>query len=94
MPRATRGLQWLVQRVPTPKGGGNLQNQSQLGLWAVTRPHELGISSKRASTERAEYVPGPCTHRPSQHARRVRQRLRSHTAFDGKLVEQAEVVTR
>jgi hypothetical protein len=94
MPRATRGLQWRVQRVPTPKGDGNLQNSSQLGLRAATRPHELGISSKRVSAARAEYVPGPCTHRPSQHARRACQRLQNHTVFDGRFVEQAEVVTR
>ena len=40
---------------------------SQFGLWSATRPHEVGISSNRGSASRGEYVPGPCTHRPSHH---------------------------
>ena len=40
---------------------------SQFGLWAATRPHEVGVASNRESACRGEYVPGPCTHRPSHH---------------------------
>ena len=40
---------------------------SQFGLWAATRPHEVGVASNRGSECRGEYVPGPCTHRPSHH---------------------------
>ena len=40
---------------------------SQFGLWAATRPHEVGVASNRGSACRGEYVPGPCTHRPSHH---------------------------
>ncbi len=29
--------------------------------------HEVGIASNRGSAGRGEYVPGPCTHRPSHH---------------------------
>ena len=31
----------------------------------ATRLHEVGIASNRGSARRGEYVPGPCTHRPS-----------------------------
>ncbi len=46
---------------PIPK------NRSQFGLQAATRLHEVGIASNRGSAGRGEYVPGPCTHRPSHH---------------------------
>ena len=37
----------------------------KFGLRSATRPHEAGIASNRATSWRGEYVPGPCTHRPS-----------------------------
>ncbi len=43
------------------------KNRSQFGLQAATRLHEAGIASNAASAWRREYVPGPCTHRPSHH---------------------------
>ena len=43
------------------------QSRSQFGLQAATRLHEAGIASNRGSACRGEYVPGPCTHRPSHH---------------------------
>jgi len=39
----------------------------QFGLISATRDHEVGIASNRGSAGRGEYVPGPCTHRPSHH---------------------------
>ena len=36
---------------------------SQIGI--ATRLHEVGIASNQ--NRRGEYVPGPCTHRPSHH---------------------------
>ena len=39
----------------------------QFRLQAATRLHEVGIASNRGSAYRGEYVPGPCTHRPSSH---------------------------
>ncbi len=43
------------------------QTRSQFGLQAATRLHEVGIASNRRSAYCGEYVPGPCTHRPSHH---------------------------
>ena len=40
---------------------------SQFRLQAATRLHEVGIASNRGSACRGEYVPGLCTHRPSNH---------------------------
>ena len=40
---------------------------SQFGLQAATRLYEVGIASNRGSACRGEYVPGLCTHRPSNH---------------------------
>ena len=40
---------------------------SQFGLQAATRLREVGIASNLGSAYRGEYVPGPCTHRPSHH---------------------------
>ncbi len=45
------------------------QNRSQFGLESAIRLHEAGIASNRGSARRGEYVPGPCTHRPSSHER-------------------------
>ena len=46
------------------------KSRSQYGLQSATRLHEVGIASNRASAWRGEYVPGPCTHRPSHHPSR------------------------
>ena len=46
------------------------EKASQFGLQAATRLHEVGIASNRGSACRGEYVPGPCTHRPSHHESR------------------------
>ena len=48
-----------VERIP--------KSISQFGLQAETRLHEVGIASNRRSAYCGEYVPGPCTHRPSHH---------------------------
>ena len=55
-----RGLQ-------TRKGEPIPKNRSQFRLGSATRPHEVGIASNRGSERHGEYVPGPCTHRPSHH---------------------------
>ena len=55
-----KGLRYRkVERIP--------KSRSQFGLRAATRPHEAGIASNRRSARYGEYVPGPCTHRPSSH---------------------------
>ena len=43
------------------------KNRSKSGLKAETRLHEVGVASNRGSARHGEYVPGPCTHRPSHH---------------------------
>ena len=43
------------------------QSWSKFELESATRLHEVGIASNRGSACRGEYVPGPCTHRPSHH---------------------------
>ena len=48
----------------------NSETTSQFGLQAATRLHEVGIASNRRSACCGEYVPGPCTHRPSHHESR------------------------
>ena len=51
-----------------PREGERIpENTSQFGLEAATRLHEVGIASNRESACRGEYVPGLCTHRPSNH---------------------------
>ena len=86
IPWATRGLQWLGQWVPTPKGGGNLLNL------VVVRIE--GMRSNRVSQSRGEYVPAPCTHRPSHHPKRAGMRLWSLVVFESRFFEEGEVVTR
>ena len=43
------------------------KSRPQFGLKSATRLHEAGIASNRRSACCGEYVPGPCTHRPSHH---------------------------
>ncbi len=43
------------------------ESRPKFGLESATRLHEAGIASNRGSACRGEYVPGPCTHRPSHH---------------------------
>ena len=46
------------------------KTRSQFGSQAATRLREVGVASNRGSACRGEYVPGPCTHRPSHHESR------------------------
>ena len=41
---------------------------------SATRLREAGIASNRGSERRGEYVPGPCTHRPSHHGNGLDQK--------------------
>ena len=74
------------------------KSRSQFGLQAATRLHEAGIASNRGSECRGEYVPGPCTHRPShheslQHPKSVREPFWDPAA-EGGADDWGEVVTR
>ena len=55
----------------------------QFGLQAATRLHEVGIASNRRSAYCGEYVPGPCTHRPSHHGSRSRPKPGSNLSKAG-----------
>ena len=46
------------------------QSRPQFGSQAAIRLREAGVASNRGSACRGEYVPGPCTHRPSHHESR------------------------
>ena len=46
------------------------QSASQFGSKSAIRLREVGIASNRRSECCGEYVPGPCTHRPSHHESR------------------------
>src|SRR3712207_830957 len=69
-PRATHTLQWPAECDAWRQRLANREGRSQCRLGAATRPHEGGVASNRVSAERGEYVPGPCTHRPSRHGSR------------------------
>ena len=66
----TRTTMALKQREATPRGEADPKKVSQFGSQAATRLREVGIASNRGSACRGEYVPGPCTHRPSHHGSR------------------------
>lgn len=64
---AYRGLQASdSERIP--------KSASLSGLESATRLHEVGIASNRKSECCGEYVPGPCTHRPSHHGSGLHQK--------------------
>ena len=77
---------------PIPK------SRPQFGLQSATRLHEVGIASNRVSDRRGEYVPGPCTHRPSHHEsllfRKPVNQSFGKEAVDGMAGDWGEVVTR
>ena len=64
---ATHVLQWLLIEGSEGAIRANPKTESQFQLQAATRLHEAGIASNRRSAYCGEYVPGPCTHRPSHH---------------------------
>src|SRR5919202_1987120 len=74
------------------------QSRPQYGSQAATRLREGGVASNRRSAHGGEYVPGPCTHRPSRHesGRRLKplaQPARG-AAVEGGARDWDEVVTR
>jgi hypothetical protein len=50
-----------------PARGSQSQKTGLSSDWVCNSTHEGGIASNRGSARRGEYVPGPCTHRPSHH---------------------------
>ncbi len=65
--RATHVLQWHIQREATSREQADLIKYVVVRIESATRLHEVGIASNRRSECYGEYVPGPCTHRPSHH---------------------------
>ena len=63
----TRTTMAMEQREATQRWGAEPEKLSQFGLQAEIRLHEAGIASNGRSAYCREYVPGPCTHRPSHH---------------------------
>ena len=74
------------------------ETRSQFGSQAATRLREVGIASNRGSACRGEYVPGPCTHRPSHHESweypKPVSQLFIEAAVEGRINDWGEVVTR
>jgi hypothetical protein len=74
------------------------KSQPQFGSQSATRLREVGIASNRGSACRGEYVPGPCTHRPSHHGSRLLQKSVTQPAREGAaegvVGDWGEVVTR
>ena len=95
---ATHVLQWVLQREAKQRCGAKPQKHPQFGLKAEIRLHEAGIASNGRSAYCREYVPGPCTHRPSHHEswgypKPVSQQLNG-AAVEGRINDWGEVVTR
>jgi len=63
---ATHVLQWKLQNEVRVQTQTNHQKFSQSGLLTAIRQYEVGIISNRKSGRYGEFVPGPCTHRPSR----------------------------
>ena len=82
----------------TRKGEPIAKNRPQFRSRSATRPREGGIASNPGSARRGEYVPGPCTHRPSHHESQLYQKSLSQPAreagAEGMIGDWGEVVTR
>ena len=98
MPWAAHVLQWPAQWAATARAGANPQSRPQFGSEAATRLREAGVASNRGSARRGEYVPGPCTHRPSHHPSRLHPKSSAQPArgggAEGVVGKGGEVVTR
>ncbi len=80
MIRAAHVLQCDIQGKRPRESKQIPKSVAQFGLQAETRLHEAGIASNRGSAYRGEYVPEPCTHRPSSHESGVRPKSPSQPA--------------
>ena len=63
----TRATMAHTKRSDLARASGPHKVRRSPGLESATRLHEVGIASNRGSECHGEYVPGPCTHRPSHH---------------------------
>ncbi len=94
----TRPTMAPTKSLPTRESERISKKASQFGLQSATRLHEVGIASNRVSERRGEYVPGPCTHRPSHHESRLYQKPVcqpfGEATVEGVIGDWGEVVTR
>ena len=99
MSRATHVLQWPAQREARGRPGADPIKAGPSSDWSL-QPDSMKLESLVIADQpsRGEYVPGPCTHRPSHHpswghpkpeAQPVRER-----SVEGASGEGGEVVTR
>ena len=83
---------------PPREGEPIPKSRPQFGSEAATRLREAGVASNRGSACRGEYVPGPCTHRPSHHPSRLHPKPPAEPerggGVEGVEGEGGEVVTR
>ena len=94
----TRTTMVIKQREATQRCEAKPKKHPQFGLKAEIRLHEAGIASNGRSAYCREYVPGPCTHRPSHHEswgypKPVSQHI-YEAAVEGGVDDWGEVVTR
>ncbi len=77
MSRATQVLQWEGQSVAKSQDGANRIKPSLSSDWGLQLdPMKLELLVIAHQQWRGEYVPGSCTHRPSNHGRWGHPKLR------------------
>ena len=97
--RATHVLQWAGQRVARGKPGAN-PDKPALSSDCPLQPEGMKLESLVIVDQlrHGEYVPGPCTHRPSRHGSCERPKSVSEPerdqAAEGERSDWGEVVTR
>src|SRR5438034_8140388 len=97
--RAAHVLQCPVQNDPRPRGGGNITKTGPSSDWSLQldsmKPESLVMAHQ---LRRREYVPGPCTHRPSHHGSRLQPKPARQPAREAAAYAMSgnwdEVVTR
>ncbi len=65
--QATHVLQWRIQREATSREQADLIKCVVVRIGGLQLDLQKSIASNRGSECHGEYVPGPCTHRPSHH---------------------------
>ena len=96
---AAHVLQWPVQRVAKPRGGANPKQPVSVRIGRLQLDSvKLESLVTADQLRRGEYVPGPCTHRPSHHESRLHPKSLNQPAreegAEGVGGDWDEVVTR
>ncbi len=69
----------MAYKEKRPREQADLIKYVVVRIESATRLHEVGIASNRRSECYGEYVPGPCTHRPSHHGSGLQKEVGSLT---------------